>query len=189
MRVYHPKAEGAPDSHTYLQISNAENTKAAIIQDKLPEGEVVVYPKRLVPDATYSVAFRYDPDKRTATGAELMLKGIRFLPDNPREVILLNLDSAPGRGTDNTPPTAPGKVELKRETWGGRTGVALRWAPSHDNVLVTGYEVIRDGRLLDQVGIGTFYFDTSPGSGLDRRYEVVAIDGDGNRSGSAVAAQ
>jgi hypothetical protein len=54
---------------------------------------------------------------------------------------------------------------------------------------VAGYEVIRDGRLLDQVGIGTFYFDTSPGSGLDRRYEVVAIDGDGNRSGSAVAAQ
>ena len=31
--------------------------------------------------------------------AELMQKGIRFLPDNQREVILLNLDSAPGRGT------------------------------------------------------------------------------------------
>jgi len=189
MRVYHPKAEGGPDSHTYLQIANAENTKAAIIQDTLPAGEVVVYPKRLVPEATYSVAFRYGPDKRTATGAELMQKGIRFLPDNPHEVILLNLGSAPGRGTDHTPPTAPGKVRLKPETWGGRTGVALRWTASHDDVLVAGYEVIRDGRFLDYVGIGTFYFDTSASSGLDRRYEVVAIDGDGNRSDSATAVQ
>ncbi|MGD0579845.1 MAG: hypothetical protein ABSC08_13055, partial [Bryobacteraceae bacterium] len=189
MRVYHPKTEGAPDAHTYLQIANAENTKAAIIQDTLPQGEVVVYPKRLVPEASYNVAFRFAPDTRSATGTELMQKGIRFLPENKHEVILLNLDSTPGRGTDHTPPTVPGKAWLKRETWGGRTGVALRWAPSRDNVLVTGYEVIRDGRLLDRVGIGTFYFDASPGSGLDRRYEVVAIDGDGNRSGSAVAVQ
>jgi hypothetical protein len=56
-------------------------------------------------------------------------------------------------------------------------------------VIVAGYEVIRDGRLLDHVGIGTFYFDASPGAGLDRPYEVVAIDGDGNRSGSTVAVQ
>ena len=189
MRVYHPQAEGAPDSHTYLQLANAENTKAAIIQDTLPGGEVLVYPKRLVPEASYSVAFRFDPDQRKASGAELMQKGIRFLPENKHEVILLNLDSAPGRGTDHTPPTVPGKAWLKRETWGGRAGVALRWTPSRDNVIVAGYEVIRDGRLLDHVGIGTFYFDASPGAGLDRRYEVVAIDGDGNRSGSAVAVQ
>ena len=56
-------------------------------------------------------------------------------------------------------------------------------------MIVVGYEVMRDGRLLDHVGIGTFYFDASPGAGLDRRYEVVAIDGDGIQSGSAVAAQ
>ena len=189
MRVYHPRVEGASDSHTYLQIANAENTKAAIIQDTLPAGEVVVFPKRLVPEAAYNVAFRYDPDRRAATGAELMNKGIRFLPDNQHEVVLLNLDSAPGRGTDHTPPTVPGKVELRSETWGGRAGVALRWAPSHDNVLVAGYEVSRDGRLLDYVGIGMFYFDASSGAGLNQRYEVVAIDGDGNRSSSALAAR
>ena len=55
--------------------------------------------------------------------------------------------------------------------------------------MVAGYEVIRDGRLLDYVGIGTFYFDASSGSGMDRRYEVVAIDGDGNRSAGTVAAR
>jgi len=189
MRVYHPKTEGAPDAHAYLQIANAENTKAAIIQETPPEGEVVVYPKRLAPDAVYSVVFRFAPDQRTATGAELMQKGIRFLPENKHEVILLNLDNTPGRGSDHTPPTVPGKAWLKRESWGGRTGVALRWTASHDNVIVAGYGVMRDGRLLDHVAIGTFYFDASPGAGLDRRYEVVAIDGDGNRSGSVTAIQ
>ncbi|MGO9239305.1 MAG: hypothetical protein ACLQBJ_00725 [Bryobacteraceae bacterium] len=189
MRVYHPTTEGAPDAHTYLQIANAENTKAAIIQDTLPEGEVVVYPKRLAPAEVYSVTFRYAPEKRTATGAEVMRTGIRFLPENKHEVILLNLDNAPGRGADHTPPTVPGKAWLKRESWGGRTGVALRWTASHDNVIVAGYEVMRDGRLLDHVGIGTFYFDASPGAGLDRRYDVLAIDGDGNRSGSVAAVQ
>ena len=189
MRVYHPKTEGTPDTHTYLQIASADNTKAAILQDTLPEGEVVVYPKRLVPEATYSVAFRFTPDTRSASGTELMQKGIRFLPENKREVILLNLDHAPGRGTDHTPPAAAAKVWMKSETWGGRTGVALRWSPSRDDVIVAGYDVLREGRWLDHVGIGTFYFDASPGAGHDRRYEVVAVDGDGNRSGSVVAAR
>ncbi len=97
-------------------------------------------------------------------------------------MILLNLDQAPGRGTDHTPPTAPGKACKQRETWGGRTGVAVRWSPSRDNVLVAEYQVLRDGKLLDRVGIGTFYFDASADAGLDRRYEIVAVDADANRS-------
>ncbi len=60
MRVYHPRADGAPTPHTYLEITNAARTKAAIIQDAVAKGEAVVYPKRLVPEANYSVAFRFD---------------------------------------------------------------------------------------------------------------------------------
>lgn len=40
MRVYHPRAEGAPDSHNYLEITNGARTKVAILQDSKPNGEV-----------------------------------------------------------------------------------------------------------------------------------------------------
>jgi hypothetical protein len=75
------------------------------------------------------------------------------------------------------------------ETWNGRQGVAVRWSPSQDNVLVAGYEILRDGKTLDRVGAGTFYFDTGAEAGLSHRYEVLAVDGDGNRSGSVAAVQ
>ena len=68
MRVYHPRAEGAPTPHTYLEITNGTRTKAVITQDALPEGEVVVYPKALVPDAEYSVVFRSTKVTRKAKG-------------------------------------------------------------------------------------------------------------------------
>ena len=189
MRVYHPKADGAPTPHTYLELTDGSRTRAAIFQDALPAGEVVVYPKALVPDARYTVAFRSNAETRTAGGAELMKQGIRFRTALRQEIVLLNLESAPGRGTDHTPPTAPANLSKRVETWNGRQGVALRWSPSRDNVLVAGYEILRDGKTLDRAGAGTFYFDTGAEAGLSHRYEVLAIDGDGNRSGSVAAGQ
>ncbi|MFN7995109.1 MAG: hypothetical protein U0Q18_15990 [Bryobacteraceae bacterium] len=188
MRVYHPRAEGAPDSHTYLQITNAARTKAVILQDTLPKGEVVVYPKRLEPGSNYHVAFRFNKSTWSATGAQLMTEGIRFRPLVEREMVLLNLDSAPGRGADTTAPSVPGKVSKRRETWGGHDGIALRWLPSEDNVMVAGYEISRDGKLVDRVSIGTFYFDRDPSATPTSRYEVVAFDGDANRSAGSAAA-
>jgi len=180
MRVYHPRAEGAPTPHTYLQVANAERTKAAIFQDAAPKGPAVVYPARLNPDTTYRVSFRFAKETQAATGAELMRKGIRFPPGPANEMALLNLENAPGRGMDRTPPSAPAGLTKKLETWGGRSGVALRWSPSRDNVIVAEYQVLRDGKPADHVAAGEFYFDA--GAGLNSRYEVVAIDGDGNRS-------
>ena len=180
MRVYHPRAEGAPTPHTYLQVANAERTKAAIFQDAAPKGPAVVYPARLNPDTTYRVSFRFAKETQAATGAELMRKGIRFPPGPANEMALLNLENAPGRGMDRTPPSAPAGLRKKLETWGGRSGVALRWSPSRDNVIVAEYQVLRDGKPADHVAAGEFWFDA--GAGLISRYEVVAIDGDGNRS-------
>ncbi len=187
MRVYHPRAEGAPDSHTFLEISNAARTKAVIFLDTPLKGEAVVYPKKLAPEAAYNVAFRFGKEVRDATGKELMQQGIRIKSGDTREMILLNLVGAPGRGTDHVPPTAPTKLAITRETYGGRTGVALRWAPATDDKLLAEYHVWRDGKLLDHVAIGTFYFDFSNEAGLDRRYEIVAVDGDGNRSAAVTA--
>jgi len=189
MRIYHLRAEGAPNEHTYLEITNSERTKVAIMQGALPQKEVVVFPKALVPGTRYDVAFWHGKDTRTATGAELMAQGIRFSTPERREIILLNLNDAPGRGTDRTPPSASGKAAKSVATWGGRKGVELRWSPSQDNVIVAGYEVLRDGKLLDRVNIGTFYFDAAADASLDRGYEIVAVDGDGNRSAAVAATQ
>lgn len=187
MRVYHPRAVGAPTPHTYLEITNATRTKAVVFQDAVAKGEAVVYPKSLVPTANYSVAFRFNQLTRKATGAELMRDGIRFTSTDVREMLLLNLDKLPGHGLDRTPPSAPANASTHSETYGGRTGVAVRWSPSHDNVLVAEYQVLRDGKPLDRVGIGTFYFDTTPGADLERRYTIVAVDGDSNRSAATLA--
>ncbi|HEX8984271.1 MAG TPA: hypothetical protein VF767_02525 [Bryobacteraceae bacterium] len=187
MRVYHPRAEGARDEHTFLQIANAGRTKGAIFMDAAPQAEVVVFPKRLVEAVKYTVAFRFNKEIRTATGAELMHDGIRFRAASAREMVLLNIEHVPGHGTDRVPPTAPPSATKQRESYGGQTGVAVRWSPSSDNVMVAEYIVLREGKPLDRVGIGTFYFDKDRDSGLDRSYEVIAVDGDGNRSGAVTA--
>lgn len=189
MRVYHPRAESAPDAHSFLEITNAARTKAVIFLDTPLKEEAVVYPKKLAPEASYNVAFRFNREERAATGTELMKQGIRIKTENTREMILLNLADAPGRGTDHVPPTAPTKLMKTRETFGQRTGIALRWAPSTDNKLLAEYRVWRDGKLLDHVAIGTFYFDFSHEAGLDHRYDVVAVDGDGNLSAVVAATQ
>jgi len=185
MRVDHPRTDGAPSAHTYLQFANSDRTKVAILQDAAPRREVVVYPKALVPQADYSVTFRFAPGSSTAKGEELMRTGIRCQPADRREAILLNLDRAPGRGTDKTPPTVPGHATKRIETWNGRSGVALRWSPSTDDGLVAEYKILKDGALADRVAIGEFYFD--PGATLDTRYEIVALDGDGNQSAATAA--
>ncbi len=180
MKVFHPRAEGAPTPHTYLQLTNGTRTKAIITQDSVPDGAVVVYPRALVPEAEYSVTFRYGKGVHKATGAELMQSGISLEKPRPDEIVLLNLDSAPGRSTDTTPPSAPTGLSRKKETWNGRTGVALRWNASRDDGIVSHYEIHRGGKLLDYVALGTFYFDPETAGG--QNYSVVAVDGDGNRS-------
>lgn len=193
MRVYHPRADGAPTPHSFLEYTNATRTKAVIIFRPPRHGQTaagtraLVYPKALVPDTPYGVTYRFNRETRTTNGGALMKSGIRFLSADPYEMILLNLDQAPGRGTDHTPPTTPSRAVKKVETWNGRTGVAIRWEPSQDDGLVSYYEVLRDGKRVGYVAIGTFYFD--PGASLDRRYEIVAVDGDGNISPSAALAR
>jgi hypothetical protein len=187
MRVYHPLAEGVPNEHCYLQLMNAECTKGVILQDELPKSEVRVFPKRLQPVTSYTVTWRYGPGQQTQTGSDWMKQGIHFHPEQKGEMVYLNLASPPGKGMDHTPPTAPQGVHIQGATYHEQAGVALQWQPSRDNILVAEYQIRRDARILDRVAIGTFYFDHSVGNGLERHYEIVAVDGDGNRS-SAVSA-
>jgi len=184
MKVFHPRTDNAPTQHTYIEFTNGDRTKAIISQDAVSEKEVVIYPKALISDYEYSVTFRYAKDSYKAKGAELMASGIRIKTDKRNEVILLNLDNAPGRGTDTIPPKAPTGISKKKETWNGRTGVAIRWSPSKDNGLIARYEITSDGKKIDDVALGTFYFD--PGADNKKRYEIIAVDGDGNCSKPAI---
>lgn len=80
---------------------------------------------------------------------------------------------------DTTPPSAPG----------GLTGTAtapdrvqLAWTASSDDTGVMGYEVYRDGSLLERVGPVTSAVDPSPTPGATHAYSVKALDAAGNTS-------
>ena len=145
MRVYHPRAEGAPTPHTYLQLTQWRPDQGRHPPGQSPEGrsgrvsEGPGAPGRLQRDVPYG------KDSHVAKGDELMKSGIRFTTTARRETVLLNLDRAPGRGTDKSPPTAPGQGSKRVETWAARAGVAVRWAPSQDDGLIAEYEIMKDG--------------------------------------------
>jgi chitodextrinase len=64
----------------------------------------------------------------------------------------------------------------------GPTRVDLSWSGSTDNVGVTGYEVFRDGVLLD-TATGTSFSDATASPSTAYSYTVRARDAAGNRSG------
>jgi chitodextrinase len=65
------------------------------------------------------------------------------------------------------------------------TSVTLSWNASTDNVGVTGYEVSRDGVLLDTV-TATSFDDTGLTAGTSYAYSVIAIDAADNGSPPAM---
>ena len=181
-RFYHPRADGAPDEHTCRQLMSADRTQGYLEQDSPAQGEIVVYPKRLLPEASYSVTWLRQPGRTVASGAELMRDGITYDGRDAGEIVFLNLDDHPGAGLDTEPPTAPTLTTAAWADYWGHRGVALRWTESQDNNIVAGYRVLRDGAEISYVAIGTFYLDESAGASPSADYVIVAVDGDGNES-------
>jgi hypothetical protein len=72
----------------------------------------------------------------------------------------------------------------------GSEGIEVSWSPSHDDNWISYYEIHKDGRLIGRAAKGTFFFDHSDSARneIDARFEVEAVDGDGNHS-PPVAAQ
>nr|MBA3527844.1 DNRLRE domain-containing protein [Propionibacteriaceae bacterium] len=90
-------------------------------------------------------------------------------------------------GADTQAPTAPG----------GLSGVVpanqslrvdLRWTAATDNIGVTGYEIFRDGNLLQTVGAVTSFSDAAVDAGETYEYRVRALDAANNRSANSNAA-
>ena len=82
---------------------------------------------------------------------------------------------APG---DTTPPSKPGTL---RALLSGTSQLVLDWTDATDNVGVTGYEVYRDGALVDTV-TKSYYLDSGLPSGTSHLYQVRALDAAGNKS-------
>ncbi|GLX01681.1 glycosyl hydrolase family 18 protein [Microtetraspora sp. NBRC 16547] len=83
-----------------------------------------------------------------------------------------------GGGTDTTPPTAPGNLQVTGTT---TSTASLSWTASTDNVGVTGYNVYRGTTLVTTV-TGTSYTDTGLTAATSYTYTVKARDAAGNLS-------
>jgi len=78
---------------------------------------------------------------------------------------------------DATAPTVPGNLTVARNS----EEVTLSWSAANDNRAVTGYEILRNDRVIATV---TETNATLPPAPSDARYFVRAVDAQGNKSAS-----
>jgi len=151
---------------------------------------VVIYPRGLLPAETYDVRASLSGLRLHQNGAKLMSDGISLDKIAAGELIFLNLPHYPGSRTDHVPPSPPPDVAKRLGTNLGVQGIEITWSPSEDNNWISYYDIHKDGKLVGRAAKGTFFFDHSDSArnDIDARYEVAAVDGDGNLS-PAVAAQ
>jgi hypothetical protein len=150
---------------------------------------VVIYPRGLLPAATYEVRATIAGLRIVTTGAQLMSEGVSLDAIAGGETIFLNLPGYPGSGTDHIPPSSPTNVTKRLGTNLGTQGIELSWDASHDDNWISYYEIHKNGRLIGKTAKGTFFFDHSDSARdeIDGRFEVEAVDGDGNHSAAASA--
>jgi hypothetical protein len=160
------------------------------LQLDAPAKPVVIYPRGLEPAENYDVRTISSGLHLQETGAKLMRQGITLDKIAPGELIFLNLPHFPGSGNDHVAPSAPDNVVKRLGTNLGVQGVEVSWSPSHDDNWLSYYEVRKNGTAIGRSAIGTFFFDHSDSARneVTGTYEVVAVDGEGNRS-KPIAAQ
>jgi hypothetical protein len=151
---------------------------------------VVIYPRGLLPAETYYVTASISGLRLHQNGAKLMSNGISLDKIAAGELIFLNLPHYPGSGTDHVPPSSPANVTKRLGKNLGVQGIEITWSPSQDDNWISYYDIHKNRTLIGRAAKGTFFFDHSDSArnDIDARYEIAAVDGDGNRS-PAVAAQ
>ena len=141
----------------------------------------VIYPKGLLSGEMYTIeSLEGGMPTQTKTGAEWMKDGIRLDRVKFGENLLVNLPGRPGQGADSVPPTTPGAATKEKAHWIGHDGVGVSWGASTDNVMVSYYEVYKNGKPFTKVSVGTYLFDDA--GRIQDEYEIRAVDGDGNVS-------
>jgi hypothetical protein len=187
VHVYHPDRVDRDDRTYYLQRMSRDARRGVVfaLHSHSDPNLVRVYPKGLLPDATYTVRFQNTGFEASNTGAYWMTDGIGAA-DWGGDLVWLNVTTYPGAHTDKTPPSPPTGVARKAETYLGRSGISVTWTPGHDETWVSYHEVFKNGARVGLAPRAAFFFD--PGATTGDVYEVRAVDGDGNAS-SRVAAQ
>lgn len=188
VQVYHPKVE-SDDPIYYFQRMSRDRHHGVIVLKHFPEGQVRIYPKGLIRDEIYDVSFEVSKSKFKRSGLDLQRNGIVLFNPEPLELIYLGLPNHPGSGTDSIPPTAPDNVTKRLGTNVGVTGVELHWSAATDNNWLSYYQIYRDGKPIDRVSTGLFYFDHSLDANIFSVYRVQAVDGDSNSSAMVEASK
>lgn len=190
IKVYRPTLEYG-DPTFILQRMTWDNYKGLVMiscdaLNPIIGKSAVIYPKGLLPGKPYTIeTLEGGMLTQTRTGEQWMKDGIRLEQVRFGETLLINLPGRPGQGSDTVPPTAPGSVVKEAARWIGHDGVGLSWGASTDNVMVSYYEVYKNGQPFTKVSVGTYLFDDA--GSLADEYQVCAVDGDGNRSAFVVA--
>jgi len=121
--------------------------------------------------------YRFDEGSGNSVCDALDAGRCMTLVESPANV--WSTDNAPLSGSgDTTAPTQPTNLS---GTAVSSTRIDLSWSPSTDNVAVTGYQIRRDGVLIDTVA-GTSYSDTGRTPSTSYDYTVSARDAAGNVS-------
>lgn len=171
-------------SHTYPDVMGFKYVRLTYpVQLDVSPKPVVIYPQGLMPSASYDVRASVAGVRFQEKGSELMAEGIHLDKIAGGEMIFLNLPNYPGSGTDHIPPSPPADVTKRLAANLGAQGIEVSWSPSHDDNWISYYEIHKNGQLVGKVAKGTFFFDHSDSAEheIDARFEVDAVDGDGNR--------
>ena len=190
IKVYRPTLEYG-DPTFILQRMTRDNRKGVVMISSDPLNPIfgkpaVIYPKGLLPDEIYTIeSMQGGMTAQSKTGAVWMKDGIRLARVEFGENLLINLPGRPGQGTDNTPPTIPSAATKEQTRWIGHDGVGVSWGTSTDNVMVSYYEVYKNGSALTKVSAGSYLFDET--GRIEDEYQIRAVDGDGNVSNFTTA--
>ncbi len=126
------------------------------------------------------VGFNTPPTAFGALRMELNQDGAAFQFVNIQDQVLdsgsIPCSGAPADVTPPAPPTDLNAVSISS------SHIDLSWTSATDNVGVTGYQIYRDGVLLDTIGALTSYSDNTVTGNVTYQYQVRAIDAASNIS-------
>lgn len=89
---------------------------------------------------------------------------------------------------DPTPDTQPPGTTLRFTAVAGSRLIDLSWEAATDNVAVSGYYLVRDGKRIATLDAGTLnYTDTGLTAGKRYYYQIRAFDAAGNKGDTALA--
>ncbi len=186
VHVFRPYIDG-DDPTLYFERLSRDGSRGIIIPKHLAPGPIIIRPKGLNPSQKYLVSFQESELSESRTGADLMKSGIRLNKMASGELVYLNVPYHPGSRLYRNAPATPTDVRKQSASNMGYPGIEVRWNPIHDEHWVSYYEVARDGRIVDKIAKGNYYFDHSAGADLAATYSVKAVNGGGMKSHSADA--